>query len=179
MARAGKLKPFAKFQDLRATENFADQSYPPRMVKLTLWNNIGSLVQKWNNGSFLSEPAERTDTGLKWTFRHPTVTTDDPHINFYADLRVNPISNDSMFWFKSCDYWEAGTRWGFIEDLNVVYWDISWSLFGSFYAFSGNAWKDHVDLAKFTRLTTPPTGPHFQYASWEENQPYQPYRTRP
>lgn len=180
MAQAGRLYPRATWQDLYPSETPNVQNgFPPRKIKAPLGVGIGSLMAKWDNLTVFSEVCERMDDGVRYIFPHPTITTDNPYIELQYLLKLNPLTGNSYYWHYWCAYWEAGTRWGVNEDENVVAWFQLWRFTTPINNFSGNPWKDHVDLAQFTRINFSFISVGFRVATWEEQPEFQPYRTRP
>ena len=181
MAQAGRLYPRATFQDFRASlPQFAENQFMPRKIFVQFSNFLsGSLTDKWEGITAISDVCTRTDNGVMWKIPHPTVTTDDPHYRWWLDLRVNtPSDVFGQSFAIYADYWEQGIRWGRSNRYSPGPPFYVWPLSPPYPLFSSGTWLDQIDPAKFVGSNGFPYT-NVRPATWAEQPEFRPYVTRP
>lgn len=180
MAQAGRLYPRSTYQDISLPPGDLNRIYPPRKIRIAYFDGLGSLTTKWIGLEVISEVAQRTGNFLTYEFIHPTASDALFKMLIGVGNVVVGATGFSTLYYGA-EYWESGTRWGRwkwpLDQTAQIFYFHQGSL--NFATFSQFSWVDLVDPIQFSAMGSAVNGMRAWSATWEENQPYQPYRTRP
>jgi len=178
MAQAGKVYPYATFQDFgRQAGDVAIKTLPPR--KLHLLNEgaaVGVLALPWEGLELISSLVERIGDELHWKIERPGDPDD------YILIRGGPVAIDPPSWpgpsnvnfIGEREYWYHGTMYGrgAVSRSSTS----AFTLFPTSWCGATGNWQSLVNPSQFQRM-----GDNIRIgsASWTDQPDYQPYRTRP